>query len=234
MRDVIAHRGPDDAGIFVDAQAALGHRRLSIVDLAAGHQPLSNEDGTVWIVFNGEIYNHADVRARARGRRPSLPDAVRHRNHRPRLRAVGRRLRRPPARHVRVRDLGRATPAPAARARSARREAALLGACRRPAAVRIRDQVDPGERADPGARRTRARCRNCSGTRYLSGAETLFKGIHRLQPGHTLVFENGAVSVREYWDVPVGTRVDEMRRRSRTATSWRASASCSKRRSASA
>ncbi len=62
MRDVIAHRGPDDTGIFIDAQAALGHRRLSIVDVAAGHQPLSNEDGTVWIAFNGEIYNHADVR----------------------------------------------------------------------------------------------------------------------------------------------------------------------------
>src|SRR6185369_1333658 len=62
MRDVIAHRGPDDAGVFVDEQAALGHRRLSIVDLAAGHQPLTNEDESVWIVFNGEIYNHLTVR----------------------------------------------------------------------------------------------------------------------------------------------------------------------------
>src|SRR5918995_3130246 len=62
MRDVIAHRGPDDAGLFVDDRAALGHRRLSIVDLAAGHQPLANENETIWIVFNGEIYNHADVR----------------------------------------------------------------------------------------------------------------------------------------------------------------------------
>src|SRR5574339_752282 len=62
MRDVIAHRGPDDAGLFVEEQAALGHRRLSIVDLAAGHQPMSNESDTSWIVFNGEIYNHAAVR----------------------------------------------------------------------------------------------------------------------------------------------------------------------------
>src|SRR5918999_5275547 len=62
MRDVIAHRGPDDAGLFVDDRAALGHRRLSIVDLAAGHQPLANENDAIWIVFNGEIYNHADVR----------------------------------------------------------------------------------------------------------------------------------------------------------------------------
>src|SRR4030095_11712303 len=62
MRDVIAHRGPDDAGLFVDGQAALGHRRLSIVDLPAGHQPLANEDQSIWIVFNGEIYNHQSVR----------------------------------------------------------------------------------------------------------------------------------------------------------------------------
>jgi asparagine synthase (glutamine-hydrolysing) len=62
MRDVIAHRGPDDAGIFVDERAALGHRRLSIVDLAAGHQPLANEDDSIWIVFNGEIYNHHELR----------------------------------------------------------------------------------------------------------------------------------------------------------------------------
>ena len=63
MRDVIAHRGPDEAGLRCDAQAALAHRRLSIVDLSTGQQPLANEDGTVWVVFNGEIYNHADVRA---------------------------------------------------------------------------------------------------------------------------------------------------------------------------
>jgi asparagine synthase (glutamine-hydrolysing) len=63
MRDVITHRGPDDAGLYLDDHAALGHRRLSIVDLAAGHQPLSNETNDLWIAFNGEIYNHAAVRA---------------------------------------------------------------------------------------------------------------------------------------------------------------------------
>ena len=62
MRDVLAHRGPDGAGLFSDASAALGHRRLSIVDLAGGAQPMANEDETIRIVFNGEIYNHADLR----------------------------------------------------------------------------------------------------------------------------------------------------------------------------
>jgi asparagine synthase (glutamine-hydrolysing) len=66
MCDTMAHRGPDDAGAYLspDGRTALGHRRLSIVDLSgAGHQPMSNEDGTLWIVFNGEIYNHVALRS---------------------------------------------------------------------------------------------------------------------------------------------------------------------------
>jgi len=65
MRDTIVHRGPDDGGLWQsdDGRVVLGHRRLSIVDLSpAGHQPMSNEDGSVWITFNGEIYNHAELR----------------------------------------------------------------------------------------------------------------------------------------------------------------------------
>ena len=60
----LAHRGPDDAGVFSDANAALGHRRLAILDLSpGGHQPMSNEDATVWVTFNGEIYNFRELRA---------------------------------------------------------------------------------------------------------------------------------------------------------------------------
>src|SRR3954470_22054379 len=68
MRDVITHRGPDEAGLRCDDHAALAHRRLSIVDLGTGQQPLSNEDGSIWIVFNGEIYNHAEIRKELQGR----------------------------------------------------------------------------------------------------------------------------------------------------------------------
>ena len=63
MCDVIRHRGPDDEGIFVDGPVGLGMRRLSIIDLASGHQPIHNEDETIWVVFNGEIYNYAKLRA---------------------------------------------------------------------------------------------------------------------------------------------------------------------------
>jgi asparagine synthase (glutamine-hydrolysing) len=63
MNAVLAHRGPDDAGIRCDGPVGLAHRRLSIIDLSpAGHQPMSNEDGTIWIVFNGEIYNFQSLR----------------------------------------------------------------------------------------------------------------------------------------------------------------------------
>jgi len=62
MTQVIGHRGPDDHGFYTDQHAALGHRRLSIIDLALGHQPMPNEDRTCWIVYNGEVFNHADLR----------------------------------------------------------------------------------------------------------------------------------------------------------------------------
>jgi asparagine synthase (glutamine-hydrolysing) len=62
MCDVIRHRGPDDEGVWVDEGVALGMRRLSIIDLSTGHQPIHNEDRSVWIVFNGEIYNYRELR----------------------------------------------------------------------------------------------------------------------------------------------------------------------------
>lgn len=68
MADAIAHRGPDDEGFYISGSLGLGFRRLSIIDLATGHQPLSNENGTVWIVFNGEIYNYQELRSFLQGK----------------------------------------------------------------------------------------------------------------------------------------------------------------------
>jgi len=62
MTGVIAHRGPDGAGFYRDSFAELGHRRLAIIDVAGGQQPISNETGHLWIIYNGEIFNHAEVR----------------------------------------------------------------------------------------------------------------------------------------------------------------------------
>jgi asparagine synthase (glutamine-hydrolysing) len=71
MTAALAHRGPDDEGYYVAGRIGLGQRRLSIVDVAGGRQPIANEDGAVWIIFNGEIYNHLEIRAylEARGHR---------------------------------------------------------------------------------------------------------------------------------------------------------------------
>ena len=62
MADSIRHRGPDDFGYYRDPHANLGFRRLAIIDVAGGHQPMSNEDGNLWLIFNGEIFNHAAIR----------------------------------------------------------------------------------------------------------------------------------------------------------------------------
>src|SRR5260370_28780776 len=62
MCAAMVHRGPDDEGFHVGPQVGLGMRRLSIIDLATGHQPIANEDGTVWAILNGEIYNYRELR----------------------------------------------------------------------------------------------------------------------------------------------------------------------------
>src|SRR5688572_3375973 len=63
MAGTLRHRGPDEFGLYRDLYAGLVHTRLSIVDVETGQQPLSNEDGTLWIVFNGEVFNHVELRA---------------------------------------------------------------------------------------------------------------------------------------------------------------------------
>jgi asparagine synthase (glutamine-hydrolysing) len=69
MASVLVHRGPDDHGIYVDGPVGIGHQRLSIIDISpAGHQPMSNEDGSLWIVFNGEIYNFEELRMELQGK----------------------------------------------------------------------------------------------------------------------------------------------------------------------
>jgi len=100
MTDAIRHRGPDGSGYYRDPYASLGHRRLSIIDVSAGHQPMSSEDGSLWITYNGEIFNHADLR-------PALEQAGhQYRNHPARLRAVRPGLRDSFPRHVLFCHLG--------------------------------------------------------------------------------------------------------------------------------
>ena len=131
MNGALAHRGPDGDGFFDDTRVALGHRRLAIIDRAGGHQPMANEDGTCWIVFNGEIYNHRALRPllEAKGHRfrtSSDTETILHAYE-----EFGPGVRRPPRRHVRVRDLRRTPPGAVRGARSPRQEAVLLHRARR-------------------------------------------------------------------------------------------------------
>ena len=71
MTDSIRHRGPDDAGYYRDPWASLGFRRLAIIDVSGGHQPMTNEDQSLWLIYNGEIFNHASLR-------PDLQEAGHH------------------------------------------------------------------------------------------------------------------------------------------------------------
>ena len=207
MRDVLTHRGPDGAGLHCDGQAALAHRRLSIVDLAGGHQPLANEDETIWITFNGEIYNHASVRpdlerAGHRYKTRSDTETIVHAYEEwgddcvQRFRGmfafgIWDATRR---RFLLVRDRLGVKPVywslvPAAHGSGAR----LLFASE------IKSILESGLVA---ARPNTQVLSEVLATRYTSGTETLFEGIHKLLPGHQLVFENGRVRIRQYWDVP--------------------------------
>src|SRR6185436_16004391 len=75
MRDVITHRGPDGAGLFVEGGVGLGHRRLSIIDVAHGAQPFASDDGRLQLIYNGEVYNHPGLM------RDLQRDGVQYRTH---------------------------------------------------------------------------------------------------------------------------------------------------------
>jgi asparagine synthase (glutamine-hydrolysing) len=202
MRDVLEHRGPDEAGLHIDDLAALAHRRLSIVDLATGQQPLSNEDGSVWVVYNGEIYNHADVRA-----------DLETRGHVYRTRCDTETI---------VHAYEEWGDACVDRFRGMFAFAIWDAPRRRALLVRDRLGIKPLywclvdgrlifgseikailESGLIAPRPNEERLPELLSTRYISGVETLFRGIYKLLPGHLLVFDNGRVEPRKYWDLPL-------------------------------
>ena len=208
MNDVLHHRGPDGAGLQVDDCAALAHRRLSIVDLSGGHQPLSNEDGSIWITYNGEIYNHASIRPeleqnghayRTRSDTETIVHAYEQWGdecvHRFRGMFAFGIWDAPRRRLLLVRDRMGVKPLywsllPA----SADRGERLLFASEIKA-ILASGLIE--------ARDNRAVLPEMLATRGTAGTETLFKGIHKLLPGHRLVYEAGRIDITQYWDVPL-------------------------------
>lgn len=203
MRDVLRHRGPDEFGLYRDAHAGLGHRRLSIVDVAAGQQPMSNEDGTLVMVYNGEVYNHADHRAEleARGHRYRThcdTETILHlyEEHGP---GVVGKLRGMFAFAIWNRD-----------ARELFLARDRLGV--KPLyyvhdpdgslyfASEIKSLLTAGA--------VRPSLNLPAVPDYLanhatSGSETLYAGVKRLPPGYTLLWRDGRITLSQYWDVPI-------------------------------
>ena len=202
MRDVLRHRGPDAEGLWIDGQVGFGHRRLSIVDVAGGAQPLANEDDSVWITYNGEVYNH-----------PELRPALERRGHRYRTRSdtetvvhlyedegerCVERLRGMFAFGLWDRTRGRLL---LARDR--------LGIKPLYYAVTGQELVFASEIKAILAVLPGLPAFNVDvlpeflANRYVAGDETFFRGIEKLPPGHTLTWSrDDGLSCRRYWTLP--------------------------------
>ena len=201
MKARLVHRGPDDHGSYVAEGVSLGHRRLSIVDLSdAGRQPLSNEDGTVWITFNGEIYNHLELRSRleAKGhvfRSRSDTEAIVHAYEEYGLEfarhltgmfalAIWDATRR---RLVLARDRLGLKPLYYAfsqgRLRFASEIKALLADPTLPRALHRQGLLE------------------LLGYEFVPAPATLFAGIHKLLPGCLLTLEGGRARLSRYWSL---------------------------------
>ncbi|MEO6002491.1 MAG: asparagine synthase (glutamine-hydrolyzing) [Opitutus sp.] len=196
----MAHRGPDGHGVHLDGPVGLGHLRLAIIDVDGGPQPMTNEDGSVWIVFNGEIYNFQSLREGLIGRGHTFKshcdteviihlyeeygaECVKH------LRgmfafAIWDQKRR---RLFAARDRVGIKPLYYCQTSSALFFASELKAI-------ITDPSVP-RTTDPEALRT------FFSFYFLPGEATLFSNIKKLLPGHTLTVENGNVSVERYWNL---------------------------------
>jgi len=199
------HRGPDDRGTRTFSHCVLGHNRLSIIDLAGGHQPMSNEDGSVWISFNGEIYNFQSLRLEleAKGHRFATntdTEVIIH-LYEERGEHCVERLRGMFAFAVwdeRIRRLLLARD--------------RLG--KKPLYYQFHDgRLVFGSEikallAAPGvSREIRPEALlDYLPYFYVPAPKSMFRGIEKLPAGHTLVFEDGRVRTREYWDLTFGER----------------------------
>jgi asparagine synthase (glutamine-hydrolysing) len=207
MRDAMVHRGPDDKGTLVLPYIGLGHRRLSIIDLSPrGHQPMPNEDGTVWLVFNGEIYNFPDLRRdleKAGHRFASETDSevLIHGYEEWSIEGLLDRVNGmfafalwDAARRQLVLARDRLGKKPLYYGR-------LGGRFLFASEIKALWAFDPGAwtpRADSMARFLY--------WRYLPGAETIYRDVHALLPAHYLVVRDGSVRETRYWRVTFATK----------------------------
>jgi asparagine synthase (glutamine-hydrolysing) len=206
MMHVIRHRGPDASGVYTDSQACLGHLRLSIVDLVTGQQPMANEDRTLWITYNGEMFNHADLR--------------------PELEARGHRYHSRSDTETILHAFEEYGESCVERFRGMFSFAIWDASRRRLFVARDRLGIKPfyyfwngrvfGFSSEIKALLehpavSTAPCEEALSEYlafgFLNDERTMFSGIRRLMPGHTLTLDLGDATpvptLRQYWDVPV-------------------------------
>jgi asparagine synthase (glutamine-hydrolysing) len=197
----MAHRGPDDEGFHLDGELGLGNRRLSIIDLPGGHQPISNEDGRVWITFNGEIYNYRDLRpeCEARGHQfktASDTETIVHlyEDYGPACLELLRGMFAFAVWDSRERRLLLARDRLGVKPLFYRLEAARLtfaSELRAMAALSERKlEVEPQAVYD------------FFGFRYVPAPGTFYKGVQKVLPGHYLLADRSGVRTEAWWDVP--------------------------------
>jgi len=200
MTRTLAHRGPDDMGLYASDIAVLGHTRLSIIDLSSGKQPICNETRTVWIVFNGEIYNFKELRKEliAHGHIFSTntdTEVIVHLYEQfgeaaiPKLRGMFAFALWDSNQKALVLARDRVGIKPLYY--TIMRDHILFGS---EIKSLLADPSVPRE-PDPGVIDTFLSCL------YTPGDATLLRGIRKLPPGHYLVLKNGRIDIRRYWDL---------------------------------
>ena len=201
MRDCLVHRGPDDSGLFQDRNVGLGHRRLSIVDVAGGHQPMTNEDGTLHITYNGEIYNHSDFRAELEAaghvyRSRSDTETILHLYEEHGERCVE---------HLRgmfAFAIWDTTKSELFIARDRLGIKPLYYALTADGSLYFASEIKSLLAAGAVTRTLNYRALpDYLANHATSGEETLFLGVKRLLPGHTLLWRDGQVEIKKYWDI---------------------------------
>ncbi len=201
MRDTMTHRGPDGCGVFNDGRVGLGHRRLAIIDVGGGHQPMHDDTGCLHIVYNGEIYNHSDLRV-----------SLERCGHRYRTRSDTETI-------LRLYQEEGSKAVESLRGMFAfaiwdsRKQELFLARDRLGIKPLYYVLTDDGSlyfaseiKALLAARAIRpslnyAVLPDCLANRAPSGEDTLFEGVRRLLPGHTLRWRDGVVEIRQYWDM---------------------------------
>jgi asparagine synthase (glutamine-hydrolysing) len=200
MGQVLRHRGPDDEGCHVDGQVGLGVRRLSVIDLATGHQPVTNEDETMWLVCNGEIYNYQELRDTLEKQghifvSESDTEVIIHA-----FEEYGDRC----VEHLNGMFVFAVWDAPRRRLTIARDRLGI-----KPLYYWLNGhQIVFGSELkaviahpDVPRRIDFIALDQFLTLEYIPAPRTIFRGIYKLPPGHRLIFEEAGLTVERYWDV---------------------------------